>query len=135
MDVLSSTQRRLCMSRNRGRDTGPEMLLRRALWREGYRYRVQSDLPGKPDVVFPRNKLAIFVDGCFWHSCPEHGASPKTNSEFWHEKLDRTVERDKEVSSLLKYNGWHVIRLWEHEIKQDLDLVVGRVATALGRDT
>ncbi len=119
------------MSRNRGRDTKPELLLRRALWHRGFRYRVRTNLPGKPDVVFSRLKIVIFVDGCFWHRCPEHGAKPKTNASFWSDKLKRNKVRDAEVTALLEAEGWTVVRIWEHEIKQDLAAALARVKNLL----
>lgn len=116
------------MQSNRGRDTGPELALRRALWREGIRYRLRYPLPGRPDLVFPRKRLVVFVDGCFWHCCPEHGAKPKTNAEFWNKKLARNVARDREVTGILREEGWTVLRVWEHEVKQQVDHLVQRIA-------
>ena len=132
-DVLTPEQRRKCMSSVRGADTGPEVILRKALWHKGLRYRIRSKLPGKPDIVLPSYKVAIFVDGCFWHRCPEHGSIPKSNRAFWDQKIRRNVERDKEVNYLLEHDGWKVIRVWEHDIKQSLDKVVGNVLSSLPR--
>lgn len=126
-DVLTPEQRRKCMSSVRGTNTKPELLLRKALWRKGLRYRLKSELPGKPDIVLSRYKVAIFVDGCFWHSCPEHGSLPESNTSFWKKKIARNVERDHEVNALLEQNGWRIIRIWEHEIKQSIEKVVERV--------
>jgi DNA mismatch endonuclease (patch repair protein) len=96
--------------------TGPELLLRRALHRRGLRYRVNfRGLPGRPDVAFTRARLAVFVDGCFWHRCPEHGSLPKNNRNWWAAKLDRNVERDREQDETLRALGWLSIRVWEHE--------------------
>jgi len=86
---------------------------------------------GKPDIVFVSARIAVFVDGCFWHACPEHGVRPKNNREFWRKKLDRNIERDREVNRLLAKAGWKVIRVWEHEIANGLDAVVARIATKL----
>ncbi|MBV9968086.1 MAG: very short patch repair endonuclease [Alphaproteobacteria bacterium] len=130
-DVLTPAQRSFCMSRNRGRNTGPEVRLRRALWGLGLRYRLGSRLPGRPDLVFPGVKLAVFVDGCFWHSCPEHGVMPKGNSTFWNQKLARTKERDSVVDGELLKRGWRVIRLWEHEIERSAAGAAHKVAIAL----
>lgn len=132
-DVLTPMQRRRCMQRNRGRDTGPELLLRQALWRLGLRYRLRYPLFGRPDIVFPAKRVAVFVDGCFWHCCPEHGAKPKTNANFWNEKLARNVARDREVTRILNEEGWVTIRVWEHEVKQQLDAVAARIAGQLGK--
>ena len=96
--------------------TGPEMRLRRELHRRGLRYRVNlKGLPGRPDIVFTRIRLAVFVDGCFWHLCPQHATMPRNNSEWWREKLLRNVERDREKDRLLIADGWTVEHVWEHE--------------------
>lgn len=79
-------------------------------------WRRNSKLPGKPDFVFPRLKLAVFVDGCFWHGCPKHMTWPKTRAAFWRQKITRNMERDKEVNRLLHAKGWKVIRVWQHEL-------------------
>jgi DNA mismatch endonuclease, patch repair protein len=132
MDVLTPTQRSLCMSRIRGKNTKPEIALRTALWSLGLRYRLHTPLPGRPDIVFSRSRLAVFVDGCFWHGCPEHGVKPKTNSAFWQTKLERNIARDLRTSASLKAAGWTVIRIWEHEICQDISEAVERVLQAIG---
>lgn len=124
-DVLTAEQRRLNMSRNKGRNTRPELQLRSALHRVGLRFRIhRRDLPGAPDIVFTSARVAVFVDGCFWHGCPIHGASPKTNEEFWASKLTRNKQRDREVDCQLAELGWNVIRIWEHEVRKDLSYVV-----------
>jgi DNA mismatch endonuclease (patch repair protein) len=119
-DVLSSEQRSYNMSRIRGRDTGPEMALRRQLWKMGFRYRVHYKLPGRPDVVFVSRRIAIFVDGCFWHGCPHHGVRPKTNSLFWAKKIQGTIDRDTRNRELLEHTGWIVMRFWEHDVEKNL---------------
>ena len=118
-DVMTKKQRSYCMSRIRGRDTQPEILLRKALWSAGYRYRLKSKLPGKPDILFPGRKVAIFVDGCFWHGCPDHSARPKTNAVFWSSKIDKNIDRDRKVTALLTAMGWKVVRIWEHELTDE----------------
>lgn len=101
------------------RDTKPELLLRRELYRRGRRYRVQVKVPGNNrrtiDIAFTRVRLAVYVDGCFWHGCLEHGTRPRTNSEWWEWKVRRNVERDRDTDRLLTDAGWAVIRVWEHE--------------------
>lgn len=122
------------MSRVKGRDTRPEMLLRRALWRRGLRYRVNRRVANtRPDLVFLSARLAVFVDGCFWHACPLHGTQPATNAEFWREKLRRNVQRDAENTRTLMAAGWRVLRLWEHEIVGDVEVAADRVARHLGK--
>ncbi|MDE0289580.1 MAG: very short patch repair endonuclease [bacterium] len=107
------------MSRVKNRHTAPEMAIRRELHRRGLRYRVNMPLPQigrtRPDIVFTRARVAVFIDGCFWHRCPEHGTAPKTNPGWWRQKLDTNVERDRRTDTALAEAGWTVIRIWEHE--------------------
>jgi DNA mismatch endonuclease, patch repair protein len=107
------------LSRQKRRDTAPELLLRRELHSRGLRYRVDAPLPGLPrrraDVLFSRARIAVFVDGCFWHSCPEHGTSPANNAAWWREKLARNVARDRSTDAHLETLGWAVLRFWEHD--------------------
>ena len=107
------------MSRQRRRDTAPEVALRRILHARGRRFRVDAPLPGLPrrraDILFSRAKVAVFVDGCFWHSCPEHATRPANNADWWAQKLRRNVERDRETDRHLAELGWTAIRVWEHE--------------------
>jgi DNA mismatch endonuclease (patch repair protein) len=108
------------MRRNRRRDSQPELALRGELHRRGLRFRVDLPirLPGRlvrPDIVFTRVRVAVFMDGCFWHCCPEHGNIPRANSVYWHPKLERNVARDRAVDEALLSNGWQVVRAWEHE--------------------
>lgn len=107
------------MARVARRDTRPELELRRALHTRGLRYRV--DVPpvdgsrGRADILFPRSRVAVYVDGCFWHSCPTHGVLPKGNREWWRAKLAATVKRDRTTDTTLRGLGWEVVRVWEHE--------------------
>ena len=107
------------MSKQRTRDTQPELLLRRELHRRGLRYRVDSPLPTMPrrraDLLFTRAKVAVFVDGCFWHGCPEHKTVPANNGAWWAAKLARNIQRDQETTARLATLGWTVLRVWEHE--------------------
>ncbi|MGY1784688.1 very short patch repair endonuclease [Geodermatophilus sp. SYSU D00698] len=108
------------MQANRRVDSRPERLLRSALHARGYRFRkdLRLDLPNarvRPDIVFTRRKVAVFVDGCFWHVCPQHGRQPDRNQWYWSPKLQRNVERDRRADSALKASGWTVVRVWEHE--------------------
>jgi DNA mismatch endonuclease (patch repair protein) len=107
------------MRGNRKVDTGPERQVRSLLHASGYRYRTNHrlDLPGarvRPDIVFTRRRLAVFIDGCFWHRCPEHGTSPRANTHYWGPKLERNVARDQRVDQALRAAGWTVLRIWEH---------------------
>ena len=133
-DVLTPEQRKRNMSRIRGKNTSPELKLRKMLWESGLRgYRVHYKLPGKPDIVFTRKKVVVFVDGCFWHKCPVCFRPPETNAEFWNEKLQKNVERDLKVTKELEDLGWTVLRFWEHEVKKTPEDVVARILLALNR--
>lgn len=105
------------MARVRSRDTSPEVALRRELWHGGWRYRTHVALPGTPDLVFHRRRVAVFVDGCFWHGCPEHYRAPAANAEFWVAKVERNSRRDARVDAALAAAGWRVVRVWEHEVR------------------
>jgi DNA mismatch endonuclease (patch repair protein) len=121
------------------RDTAPELVLRSALHRAGLRFRknvvMRLERPGQRpvrrevDVVFPTERVAVFVDGCFWHDCPRHGPDVRHNSGWWREKLERNVARDEETNRLLLRDGWVTIRVWEHERP---DEAAARVAAAVG---
>jgi DNA mismatch endonuclease, patch repair protein len=133
MDKLSRQERSRNMSHIRSADTAIEVTLRRALWGRGARgYRVHpKSVHGKPDLVFTRWRLAVFVDGCFWHSCPECFVAPSSNQDYWGPKIARNVERDGEVSAVLEESGWRVLRIWEHEIERDLEGAVRAVTDCL----
>ena len=124
------------MRANRRTDTKPEIVLRRALHRQGYRFRkdYRLDLSGgtrvRPDIAFTARRVAVFVDGCFWHACPEHGTKPANNVWYWEPKLRRNVERDRAADAALAADGWDVVRIWEHE---PLEAAVTAVLAALTR--
>jgi DNA mismatch endonuclease (patch repair protein) len=129
----SSVGTRASMLGNRGRDTKPEVVLRSALHAAGFRFRkdFRLEIGGvrlRPDVVFTRARVAVFVDGCFWHSCPVHGTQPTRNADYWRPKLARNVERDREQDVALAESAWSVVRIWEHE---EVDKAVERVAAAV----
>jgi DNA mismatch endonuclease (patch repair protein) len=121
------------MRGNRKENTKPEVRLRSVLHRRGLRFfknaRPERGIPCRVDIVFPRARLAVFVDGCFWHRCPEHGTAPRTNARYWSAKIARNVERDRENDKLLAESGWQVIRVWEHE---SVAAAADRVEQALG---
>jgi DNA mismatch endonuclease (patch repair protein) len=123
------------MQRARRRDTAPELRLRRELHRRGLRYRVNLRVvPGHRsrtiDVVFTRARLAVFVDGCFWHGCSDHGRRPETNEWYWSGKIERNIARDRDTTARLEDAGWKVIRVWEHEDPGDAAERVAAVLTA-----
>lgn len=131
MDVLTPSQRSYNMKRIPSKDTKPEVQLRKALWRRGLRYRKNYRfLPGSPDIALTHQKIAIFVDGDFWHAKDhqEHpGEQIRTRPEYWVPKLTRNVEHDKEVNDALTEAGWLVLRFWESDIKKDLNGCVNKI--------
>ncbi len=106
------------MSRQASKNTGVELAVRRLLHAAGLRYRVEYPVPGMPrrriDVAFPRAKVAVLIDGCFWHGCPRHATQPKANADWWRSKLERNMARDRETTEHLLAAGWTVLRFWEH---------------------
>jgi DNA mismatch endonuclease (patch repair protein) len=125
------------MKGNKSRDTRPELQLRRSVHRRGLRYRLGvtvtvEGLKVRPDLTFKSDRVAVFVDGCFWHACPDHGRRPRKNSEYWGPKLDRNVARDRLVDTALTAAGWVVLRVWEHEDAEEAGIRVARVVTARG---
>lgn len=123
------------MKGNRRSGTKPEQRLRSRLHREGLRFRKDlmvraGNIKVKPDVVFPRARVAVFVDGCFWHGCPDHGRRPRVNADYWGPKLERNADRDARVDAALKADGWEVVRIWEHTAPVD---AANAVRAALGR--
>lgn len=122
-DIVSPEQRSRMMSGIRGKNTKPELIVRKELFRRGFRYRLhQKNLPGKPDLVFPKYKAVIFVNGCFWHG---HECKlfkwPKSNRKFWKEKIKGNIERDKRNLDLLYREGWRVMTTWECALKGKSD--------------
>jgi DNA mismatch endonuclease (patch repair protein) len=130
----SSPAVRAVMRSNKRRDTQPEMALRRAVHGLGLRYYVDrrplTSLRRTADLVFPGARVAVFVDGCYWHRCPEHRTIARTNSEYWSHKLARNVERDRETDQLLANAGWLPLRIWEHEAPEEAALTVAAAVRA-----
>ncbi|TVR05374.1 MAG: DNA mismatch endonuclease Vsr [Deltaproteobacteria bacterium] len=125
------TRRRMQQQRRTG--TGPEMRIRRALHRAGWRYRVdrpvlEGDRRRRADIVFPRLGVAVFVDGCFWHGCPEHATAPHNNKAWWQAKIAANRRRDRDTDSRLADQGWIAVRVWEHE---DVDVAIRRIVEVL----
>lgn len=119
----TTEQRSKLMSKIKGKNTKPELIVRRALWKEGIRYRVSNrSIIGNPDITFRKDKIAIFIDGEFWHgfNWEEKKKKIKSNREYWIRKIERNIERDKENNQKLRENGWIVLRFWEKEVKNDL---------------
>lgn len=128
----SSPATRKSMLGNKGRDTKPEVAVRKLLHAAGLRYRVSAkpepDLRRTADILFTRKRIAIFIDGCYWHGCPEHGTTARTNADYWDAKITRNRERDAETDRLLVGAGWTVVRAWEHAAPRD---VVDKIIAAV----
>lgn len=135
MDKVSAEVRRYTMSRVRRRDTRPELLLRKALWRRGIRgWRVDvAGLPGRPDLAFGRSRFAVFVDGGFWHGHPTRYHAGQSGS-YWDRKIERNRERDRRADEELRALGWRVLRLWDFDVVRDPVKAARRVESLLGRD-
>ncbi|HZC15691.1 MAG TPA: DNA mismatch endonuclease Vsr [Caulobacteraceae bacterium] len=134
-DVFTAEKRSAVMARVKARDTGPERVVRRLLWRLGARYRLdRGDLPGRPDIVLPGRKLAIFVHGCFWHGhdCARGARVPKANRDYWIGKIGRNRARDKKTRGALEALGWRVEVVWECDLK-DAEALEKRLAGLLAR--
>lgn len=128
-DRISKEKRSKIMSAIRSVNTKPEITLRKALWAKGLRFRRQHGKE-KIDIAFPSQKLAIFIDGCFWHGCPIHSHMPKSNQEYWLPKLKKNIERDKSKNERLKADGWQIMRFWEHELT-NVEYIASKIQMAL----
>ena len=134
VDVLTKKQRRYNMSQIKSRDTKPEISLRKIFRKEGLKgYRLHpEEMIGKPDIIFSKQKIAIFIDGCQWHKCQRHYVEPKTNTSFWIKKIEGNVKRDKFINKVLKKDGWKVIRIWEHDLKKkELNKTIPKIIKVL----
>jgi DNA mismatch endonuclease (patch repair protein) len=131
-DIFTKTKRSEVMSRIRGRgNRTTELAMMKLFRRHGITgWRRNQPVFGKPDFIFHKKRVALFVDGCFWHDCPSHGHRPKSNREFWRRKLDKNRKRDRRVSMELKRSGWKVVRFWEHQLA-DASRIVKKVKMVL----
>ncbi len=132
-DNLTKAQRSYCMSKIRSKDTKPELILRKSILQKGLKFKIKSDLPGKPDIIFPVKKLVVFVDGCFWHKCPICYKKSKSNKKYWLKKIEGNVRRDAQNKKILKKLGWTVIRIWGHEIKNNSEKAAKKILSSLSR--
>lgn len=137
-DVLTKEQRHHCMSNVKSKNTKPEILVRKFLFSHGYRYRVnRKDLPGKPDIVLPKYKTVVFINGCFWHgheNC-KYATIPETNHDFWFTKISGNVERDKLTREKLTQMGWRVIDIWQCQLKtKEKDATLNNLITIIGNE-
>lgn len=128
-DNLSRSRRSQVMRSIKSTDSSLERAVRARLHKHGLRFRKHSRLPGKPDVVFPTARLVVFIDSCFWHGCQEHVRMPRSNTEYWTTKIARNKRRDEYVNNEYASTHWKVMRFWEHEITEDIDICVRRIAS------
>lgn len=132
MDTVSKAVRSKIMSHIKSQNTKPELIFRKTIWKMGARYKIQYG-PEHIDVAFPSRRVAVFIDGCFWHSCPTHGHIPMGNRAYWSCKLELNRRRSDEKDRRLMKSGWHVIHIWEHEIAANKIAVASKVMHALGK--
>ena len=130
-DNLTKKQRKHCMSQIRSKNTKPEAAVRKLVWQKGYRYRIGYGLLGNPDMVFPSYKLAVFIDGCFWHGCSQHCRMPLSNVKYWRQKISGNKKRDNRVNRQLRKKGWKVLRIWEHDVKNNLQRTTIKIINCL----
>ena len=130
-DVISKSKRSAVMRAIKSKDTRFEIEFRSELWKRGLRYRVKYSLPGKPDLVFVESKVLVFLDSCFWHGCRWHCRMPKSNVNYWDEKIRSNRCRDESVTVECRRLGWTVLRFWEHSIRRDLSGCLHKVIEAV----
>ncbi|MBE7703871.1 MAG: very short patch repair endonuclease [Cyanobacteria bacterium SIG28] len=128
MDKHTKEQRHKNMQAVKAQGTNLENLVVNFLWQKGYRFRKNvKDLEGKPDIAIKKYKLVIFIDSCFWHKCPLHYKAPATNFEFWENKISKNQQRDDYVTNYYLAKKWNILRIWEHELKEDFDITLQKV--------
>jgi DNA mismatch endonuclease, patch repair protein len=131
-DTFSSEERSRIMRAVKGKDSTLEIRVRSALWRSGLRFRKNvASLPGKPDIVFSKSKVVVFIDSCFWHGCSHHLRRPSSHQEYWEAKISRNRQRDTEVTETYREMGWTALRIWEHELKENLESCLARIVDAV----
>ena len=131
-DTIDLQTRSEIMRKIKGKDTKLEKLVRSELWKRGYRYRKNAgDLSGKPDMVFPGIKTVVFIDSCFWHGCPDHLRMPKSNVNYWNTKIQRNKKRDEAVNREYQKSDWHMVRIWEHDVKTAFKETIDKLSLVL----
>ena len=131
-DTVSKIKRREIMQSVRSKDSKIEIAFRKVLWQAGYRYRKNvNDYFGKPDIVLKKYRTVIFIDSCFWHGCPKHLRVPKSNVDYWSNKIKKNKQRDEAINREYKNSGWQVVRIWEHDIKTSLEETMRKLAQIL----
>ena len=128
-DKVSPKKRSQIMSKIKSKNTKLENKIISDLWKRGVRFkRNVASLTGKPDIAIKKYKIVIFIDSCFWHGCSQHCRMPSSNRTYWEKKIERNKERDREVTNFYKEKGWHILRIWEHELKNDYENITRIVA-------
>jgi DNA mismatch endonuclease (patch repair protein) len=131
-DVLTKKQRSYNMACIKSKNTGPELVLRKLLSQSKVSdYKLHYKIFGRPDLAFPKKRLAVFIDGCFWHKCPLCFVKPTSRIEFWKEKIRNNIKRDKQVNKFLKKNDWKFLRIWEHELKKNPEKTCQKIVKQL----
>lgn len=131
-DKFSKEVRSKIMSSIRSKNTQPELVIRKMIWSKGKRYRIHDrTVYGTPDISNRRKKLAVFIDGCFWHGCRKCSTVPQTNTSFWKKKISDNRKRRKKVVSKLKLDGWNMMEFWEHDVKENPNLVASKISGLL----
>jgi len=134
-DIFSQNKRSEIMSKIKGKNTSIELIIRKLLWKRGLRYRIHDNtLPGVPDISNKSKKVVVFLDGCFWHSCPNHGTIPSTNTEFWKKKISSNVKKRQKVKVELKEMGYEVLEFFQCEIKTNAQKVIEDIESAFKMD-
>lgn len=131
-DKISPEARTRTMRAVKSKDSKMEVKFRSALWRDGLRfYKNVKKLPGKPDIVFSKQRIVVFLDSCFWHGCPQHLRMPASNADYWQPKIERNKNRDTQINTYYSENNWKVFRIWEHELRTDFENQVLTIARAV----
>ncbi|MBI2657968.1 DNA mismatch endonuclease Vsr [Candidatus Woesearchaeota archaeon] len=126
-DTFTKEQRSSIMAKVKGKNTCPELNLKKLLSMAGIKYTTNRKLEGKPDIILKPQKVTIFIDGCFWHKCPICFRAPKSNTSYWKQKIKKNVNRDRKLNKTLKKEGWKVIRIWEHDVFKNPDKVLFKI--------
>ena len=128
MDTFDKEKRSQIMRAIKSKNTKLEQKVFKALRKRGLKFRTNvADLPGKPDIAIKKYKIVIFLDSCFWHGCPLHCRVPKTNTEYWQKKIEKNRKRDWLITETYKKNRWHILRVWEHELKENLEETIDKI--------
>ncbi|WP_347880102.1 very short patch repair endonuclease [Paenibacillus sp. BK720] len=131
-EVNKTDNRRKLMGKIKSKNTKLEQSVSKALWKYGFRFRKNVlSLYGRPDIAIKKYKLVIFIDSCFWHGCERHFKLPSKNSDYWKKKINRNVERDIEVTEYYMNNNWNLIRVWEHDLKVNFELIISQICVII----